>query len=129
MTIARALKSDDQRDSSSSVYDRLTRDQIVGSTVEGHGGRHRVERVSDTTVTQVENGNDEENGTGVNRLFKLIDELVIPKDLGDIEVTMVLGSDPTGFGPVPEIVSALPHSLHTSVREQGLEDFDSLDEH
>ena len=116
MTIARALKSGDQHEGSSKVEERLTRNQIVGSTVEGHGGRHRVERVSDTTVTQVEDGNNEENGTCVDRLFELIDKLVIPEDLGDVEVTMVLSRDPSGFCPVPEIVSALPHSLDTSVR-------------
>lgn len=106
----------------------LTRNQIVGSAIEGHGGRHRIERVSDTPVTQVEDGDDEKDGTSVKRLLELIDKLVIPKDFGNIEVTMILSRDPTGLGSVPEVVSTLPHSLDTTIGQEGLENLDGLED-
>jgi len=64
----------------------------------------------------------------VKRLLELINKLVIPKDFGNIEVTVVLSCDPTGLGSVPEVVSTLPHSLDTTIGQEGLEDLDGLED-
>jgi hypothetical protein len=131
ITIDKALKSGTHQHTITNVVAEmsLAGDEIVRSAIQSHSGRHRVERVSDTTVTQIENRDDEEDRTSRKRLLDLIDKLVVPEDLGDIEVPVILSGDPTGFGSVPEVVASLPHSLDTSIGEKVLEDLETFDDH
>lgn len=73
---------------------------------------------SETSISQVEDGDEKEDLAGGDGLPKLIDELVVPGDLrGE---SSVLG-EVRWSGSAPEVVSSLESSLPSSVGESGFE--------
>lgn len=102
-------------------------DDIVWHTIEGHGNGHVVHLVTDTTIGELENGQQSEDHAGRGGLSDLIDELVVPEDLVRVDVT-VPSFDVRGLGPDPEVLSTSPASLPSTVGEKHLDDFARLHE-
>lgn len=73
---------------------------------------------SETSVGQVEDRDEQEDLAGGDGLPKLVDELVVPGDLGG--ESSVLG-EVGRSSSVPEVVSSLESSLPSSVGESSFE--------
>ena len=88
--------------------------------VESHRRGHVVELVSNTTVGQVENGDQEEDGTSVETLPDLIDKRVVPEYFRLVERAVAF-TDVARLGGVPPSATTLEHAEETASPEQLLE--------
>lgn len=79
--------SDDNSDRVEVVHD------IVGSTIESHTSRHGILHGTNTTIRQLENGDEEKDLTSLDGFSDLINESVIPVDFVGIDLTITFVND------------------------------------
>lgn len=74
-------------------------EEIVGRTVRGHGSTHRTLGSVETSIRHVEDGKEEEELASLDGSLHLLNEGVVPGDLGRKRAG--LGLNPGGKGGVP----------------------------
>lgn len=72
-------------------------------------------------LTQIEDGNENENPTSCDRLPDLIDESVIPEDLGPVNRALGLLNEGR-LGEIPESVTTSESGSESTLGENGLDD-------
>lgn len=94
--------------------------QVVGDTTLDHGVGHVILGVPETTVGEDEDGDEEEDGTGVESLADLVHELVVPVDLG-VDLAKLLELN-RGLGLVPPCVTTTAKA-HPSATAEAVHEY------